>query len=70
VPLLPVAAHPEGWSRPAKKTSAHALYSDGVWRTCRVLGWLNNDGLWYVHIRWPDGKSDRREHYSQYLHPA
>jgi hypothetical protein len=70
VPLLRLAGNPAGWSRPARGTSAHALYSDGSWRTCRILGWLHHHERWFVHIRWPEGQSDWREYDRRYLHPA
>jgi hypothetical protein len=70
VPVLPISADPRGWSRPARTTRAHALYTDGSWQTCHILGWLGSGRRWFVHIRWPDGQTDWRRYDARYLHPA
>ncbi len=70
VPLLPRTGDPRGWSRSARQARAYALYSDGRWRACQVLGWLGYRGRWYLHIRWPDGQVDWRAYDRRYIHPA
>jgi hypothetical protein len=70
VPLLPLTGDPRGWSHPVRRPRAHALYNDGIWRTCQVLGWLGARGQWYLHVRWPDGQTDWRKYDHRYIHPA
>jgi hypothetical protein len=44
------------------RTARAAQYSDGTWRTCRMISWFRGDGLRLVHIRWPGGAAGRLPH--------
>ena len=71
VPVLRAADGGTGRSRVPRASSAHVLFSDGSWRTCRVTGWTQNArGEWVVLIWWPDGRSDWRVYDSRYIHAA
>ena len=71
VPLLPPGQlDPQVRICPPRAERAEVLFSDGAWRSARVLGWQNRRAYWLVHLEWADGSSDWREYVARNIHPA
>jgi hypothetical protein len=70
-PVLRAVAEAGERNRVARQGRAHVLFTDGRWRTCRVIGWRQDPRRgWLVNLGWPDGRSGWYRYDPRAIHPA